>query len=158
MQITRETDYAIRCVLYLSTVKDAVIMMEEISAKMDIPKSFLAKILQKLARRGIVKSFRGVKGGFQLAHNPSQINLADVIEAIQGPLFMNKCIVDAKVCSRTGSCSVHPLWRGITDKVVDILRKQNFKKLAEASALPCDVRGKGAGHSHSRAVFLRKRG
>ena len=63
MQITRETDYAIRCVLYLSEFPDNVIMVDEIARAKAIPKSFLSKILQKLAKLNIVKSYRGVNGG-----------------------------------------------------------------------------------------------
>jgi len=67
MQIKRETDYAIRCVYYLAGTEQDVVMMDEIAAEMEIPKSFAAKILQKLVRAGIVSSFQGIKGGFRLA-------------------------------------------------------------------------------------------
>ncbi|MCI0468438.1 MAG: Rrf2 family transcriptional regulator, partial [Nitrospirae bacterium] len=78
MQITRETDYAIRSVLHLAEKPEGIAMIDEISKSRDIPKTFLAKILQKLTRAKIVKSHRGVKGGFQIARPPDKINLYDV--------------------------------------------------------------------------------
>ncbi len=107
MQITRETDYAIRCVYYLAGKKGEVTMVDEIARKMDTPKSFLAKILQKLARAGIVESFRGVKGGFRLAMSPRQISLLDVIEAIQGPVVMNICAMGKEMCRLSDTCFIH---------------------------------------------------
>lgn len=129
MQITRQTDYAIRCVLYLSREKNRVVMVEEITREMSIPRSFLAKILQKLTKAGILKSFRGVKGGFQLAKKTGQISLLDVIEAIQGPTAMNTCAVDKTSCKFISYCTVHPVWVELRKKVEQHLRKVTFQKL-----------------------------
>ena len=126
MQITRETDYAIRCVLYLSGKRGSVTMVDEISRKTAVPKSFLAKILQKLSRAGIVRSHRGVKGGFEISREPREISLLDVIEAVQGPVAMNACALDESVCSLSSSCSVHPVWVEVRGEVEKILRKKNF--------------------------------
>jgi len=124
MQIKRETDYAIRCVHYLASKKDTVIMVDEIAKEMKIPKTFLAKILQKLAKGNIVKSFRGIKGGFLLAKEGSAINLLEVIEAIQGPLFMNLCAIDPKTCDRSSTCAIHPVWIEIQEQVKKILESR----------------------------------
>ncbi len=129
MQITREADYAIRCVLYLSEPQGEVIMVDKIAKAKKIPKSFLAKILQKLTKAGIVKSFRGVKGGFQLTVKPQKISLLDVIEAIDGPVAMNRCAIDKRMCSLSNECSVHPVWVELRKEVEARLRKTDFKKL-----------------------------
>jgi Rrf2 family protein len=126
MQITRETDYAIRCVLYLAGKRGSVTMVDEISREKSIPKSFLAKILQKLSKSGIVRSYRGVRGGFELAREPGEVSLLDVIEAVQGPVAMNACALDESVCSLSGSCSVHPVWVEVREEVEKLLRKKNF--------------------------------
>lgn len=132
MQITREADYAIRCVLYLSEPQGRVIMVDEIAKAKKIPKSFLAKILQKLAKVGIVKSFRGVKGGFQLAKKPKSISLLDVIEAIDGTVAMNRCAIDKRMCSLSNECSVHPVWVELRKEVEARLRETDFNKLITA--------------------------
>jgi Rrf2 family protein len=129
MQITRETDYAIRCVDYLSDKWGSVTMVDEISREKCVPKSFLAKILQKLTKASLVRSYRGVKGGFELTRQPKDITLLDVIEAIQGPVAMNMCALDEKTCGFSSSCAVHPVWVEIRREVEKILKKNNFAKL-----------------------------
>ena len=126
MQITRETDYGIRCVYYLALNAGKVAMVDEISRATDTPKSFIAKILQKLTRGGFVKSYRGVKGGFTLSRPPGEITLLDVIRAVQGPVAMNACALDKKICSRSATCAIHPVWIEIRKEVEDILKKKNF--------------------------------
>ncbi|BCB96524.1 Rrf2 family transcriptional regulator [Dissulfurispira thermophila] len=129
MEITRETDYAIRCVLYLSERPDDVVMVEEIAKAKSIPKSFLSKILQKLVKADIVKSYRGVKGGFQIAKSPKQINLLDVIEAVDGVVAMNRCAIDRKFCNLSHNCSIHPIWVELKKEVEKTLKKIDFARL-----------------------------
>ena len=104
-------------------------MVDEIARKMHSPKSFLAKILQKLARADIVKSYRGVKGGFQLARKPREITLLDVIEAIQGPVVMNICALDKKMCRLSNTCTIHPVWVDVRKQVEKMLTKKTFASL-----------------------------
>ncbi|UCE71027.1 MAG: Rrf2 family transcriptional regulator [Nitrospiraceae bacterium] len=129
MQITRETDYAIRCVLYLVENPGKVIMVDSIAQDKDIPKSFLSKILQKLTRADIVSSFRGMKGGFKLSKNPDQISLLTVIEAIEGPVTINRCALDENICSLSNSCTVHPVWVALRGKLESWLSQQTFEGL-----------------------------
>ncbi|MBZ0155750.1 MAG: Rrf2 family transcriptional regulator [Alphaproteobacteria bacterium] len=129
MEITRETDYAIRCVLYLSGKQEEVTMVDEIAREMSVPKSFLAKILQKLVRSKVAKSYRGVKGGFQLAKRPAEISLLDVIETVQGPVAMNRCAVDESICNFSAACVVHPVWVDLRRKVEEYLKDVTFEML-----------------------------
>lgn len=131
MQITRQADYAIRCILYLSENPDKISIVDEIAEEMSVPKEFLAKVLQKLKRRGIVESFKGINGGFKLAKMPKEINLYDVIEAIDGPVIFNKCAVNKDICRLTSSCSVHPLWFELRKKVEALLRAYDFENLTQ---------------------------
>lgn len=101
-------------------------MVDEIARKVYSPKSFVAKILQKLARADIVKSYRGVKGGFTLAKKPKDINLLDVIEAVQGPVVMNVCALDKRLCRLSKTCSIHPVWVDVRKQVERLLRKRTF--------------------------------
>jgi len=129
MLVTRETDYAVRCVLYLAGEKDLVANVTEIAHAMHIPKTFLAKILQRLIRGGIVGSLRGMNGGFRLAKKPADISLLDIMEAIQGPAGINVCAVDSKKCHMSSSCAVHPVWVDIRRKVENRLKKETIDKL-----------------------------
>ena len=135
LQIKRETDYAIRCLYYLSGKEDEVVMVDEIAQEMRIPKTFLAKILQRLGKAGIVQSYVGVKGGFYLAKKPQEINLYEVITAIEGPVAMNKCTVNKKSCSLSRTCKVHPIWVAARRKIEEVLKKNTFKKIRGAQIL-----------------------
>jgi Rrf2 family protein len=128
--ITREADYAVRCVLYLSRNPEKVSSVKEMTGPMHIPQSFLAKILQRLVKGGIVQSVRGAGGGFRLARDPKDITLYDVIKTTSGPLFVNACTVDDRNCELSGVCAVHPIWNDIRDELEAKLDKYNFKSLA----------------------------
>lgn len=129
MYVTREADYAVRCVLYLARKANGITPVNEIAKAMHIPKSFSAKILQRLVKAGIVISGRGISGGFSLAKKPGNISILDVVKAIQGDSAINICAIDKKMCRLSSTCSVHPVWvelRGIIEKR---LQKENFAKL-----------------------------
>ena len=131
MEITRETDYAIRCVLFLAMQPDRVFMVGEIAEKKDVPKAFLAKILQKLVKGGIVSSIRGVKGGFRLNKKPKDISLLKVIEAVDGPVSLNICVVDKRSCDRSGHCSIHNVWVDLHDDFAKKLNSIDFSRLVK---------------------------
>jgi Rrf2 family protein len=132
MLVTRETDYAVRTVLYLAQERDRVASVTEVAQAMFIPKSFLAKILQRLVRKGIVQSIRGVKGGFRLAKKPNEITLLAIMEAIQGLAGINVCAVDSKKCRLSSTCAVHPVWVDIRKEVEARLKKQTIATLLRA--------------------------
>ena len=115
--------------LYLARKAQDIATVNEIAKAMHIPKSFSAKILQRLVKAGIVISGRGIGGGFSLAKKPGNISILDVVKAIQGDSAINICAIDKKMCRLSNTCSVHPVWvelRGIIEKR---LQKENFAKL-----------------------------
>jgi Rrf2 family transcriptional regulator, iron-sulfur cluster assembly transcription factor len=131
MQLTREGDYGIRSVLYLARQPyKKISFVTEISEEYKIPRSFLAKILQKLVKAKIVRSYRGVKGGFSLARQAKDISVLDVLEAIEGKLAMNICLVDKKKCDFSRNCPIHSVWANAQSKVVEVLKKSNFEDLS----------------------------
>ncbi len=134
MQITRETDYAIRSIYYLAE-KAGPAAISEMAESTRVPADFLAKILQKLAKAGIVKSRRGVKGGFELAKKPAHINFLEVVEAVEGPVAMNICALDEKLCSLSGYCTVHPVWTEVRQEVRKLLAKKNFAQVLSTQKL-----------------------
>jgi Rrf2 family iron-sulfur cluster assembly transcriptional regulator len=131
MQITREGDYGIRSVLYLASQPfNKVSFVNEISEEYKIPRSFLAKILQKLVKAKIVRSYRGVKGGFSLAKQARDITVLDVLSAIEGKLAINLCLVDKKKCNFSKHCPTYFLWANVQSKIIEMLKKTNFEDLA----------------------------
>jgi len=132
MQVTREGDYGIRSVLYLARQPHKKIsFVNEISEDYKIPRSFLAKILQKLVKAKIVRSYRGVKGGFSLARQARDITVLEVLEAIQGKLAINICIFDKKSCSFSKQCPTHYLWISVQSKMSEMLKTTNFEDLSK---------------------------
>jgi Rrf2 family protein len=129
MYITRKADYAIRCVLFLSREAGRIISANEISQSAFVPKSFLAKILQRLSKTGIVRSTQGIAGGFQLARPPDEVNLFEVIEAVQDPSALNICAINRHKCNLSSACAVHPIWVQIMEELEERLRNETFAKL-----------------------------
>ncbi len=129
MLVTRKTDYAVRCIIYLAEDTNQVANVTEVSRKMHIPKTFTAKIFQKLVKAGLVESIRGMNGGFRLAKKPSDISLLDIMVAIQGPLCINVCAVNSKKCVRSATCSVHPVWVNLRKEMNERLRQQTIDQM-----------------------------
>ena len=134
MEITRAAEYAIRGVLDLcSQPTGSVSLLSEISERQEIPPSFLSKILQKLAKDGIVSSSRGAGGGFTIGKDPREITLLDVLQSVEGHIALNVCLNDGKVCGNRPTCAVHIVWREAQEQMIDLLRKKSFAELAEAN-------------------------
>ncbi|HHN64052.1 MAG TPA: Rrf2 family transcriptional regulator [Nitrospirae bacterium] len=133
VQITREADYAIRCILHLVGLDGGMSTVRNIADRESIPRSFAAKIVQKLTKAGLVESVRGVKGGFRITRSPEEISLLDVIEAVEGPISMNICVLDKKSCDRQPQCPVHPCWVEITESIRERLGSYTFERILRES-------------------------
>lgn len=141
MKITKETDHAVKCVLYLSKMGDEFVSVSDISKNNNIPKSFLAKIIQKLTKSGILISLQGKQGGFRLARDSKSINLFDVFESIQGPALISECIIDKNFCARESYCPMHEVWLELKDDIVEKMKSKNFFDLAVKESLNIKNRG-----------------
>lgn len=134
MKITQEADYGLRVVLYLSKLEQgAKIDAATISEHEGLPLRFLLKLLRKLIASGIIKSFRGVNGGYSLNKLPEEITLKDVIESINGPIYVNRCMIDPAYCNanKGNRCEIHRALGGIQESLVSKLQAVNFKDLKE---------------------------
>ena len=131
MELTRKGEYAIRGILYLAQQPPGkVSLVSEIAEATDAPKTFLAKIFQSFAKIGIVNSFRGTGGGFTIGRSPASITLREVVEAVEGPIIPNRCLVNGGICERGAECNVHPVWRKVQAQVVQILDGVTIEELA----------------------------
>lgn len=128
--ITREADYAVRCILFMAGMKQKQANVKEIAEPMEIPQSFLAKILQKLLKAGIVESIRGAGGGFRLSKRASEINLYDVVVAIDGTMSLNRCVDDPSSCELNPDCVVHPIWVDVSRELEGLIKTKDFESLA----------------------------
>lgn len=131
MEITRATEYAVRCVLHLALEpQERVVPRREIAAAREIPEQFLGKIAQRLARAGIIRILQGARGGYQLVQPPGQLTLLAVVEAAEGPLELNTCVLHPRACSRTCVCAAHRVWSAARRQLRGTLAAVTFAELA----------------------------
>ena len=130
MQFTKAEEYGILGVLYLAERNDATVTpLSEISEAREIPEKFLAKIFQSLSRAGIVRSHRGVRGGFTLAKNPAEVTIKEILEAIQGPYHLIKCIKDKEICEKSDFCALRELLRAAEERLVSVFEEHTLADL-----------------------------
>ncbi len=134
MRLSTKGEYASRAMLELALHhKERLLHIREISAAQDIPERFLEQILLMLKRSGYLRSKKGPKGGYYLAKPPSEINVAEVIRVMDGPLAPIDCVsvIAHEVCSREDYCGLKWLWKEVRDNVANILENTTFEDLAE---------------------------
>jgi len=134
MQVTRATEYGLLAALYLARqAPHRLVMIEEMSASENIPRSFLAKIVQSLAHAGLVESQRGVGGGFRLARPANTITVQQLMEAIEGSLALKSCTENEPVCvwdqSRIANCTVCALFTEAQARVLDLFANTTLADL-----------------------------
>ena len=135
MQLTRAADYAVRVMILLAGLPPGSrTSREELAQAALIPSHFLSKILQSLTRGGLIASYRGAAGGFSLLKRPDGLTMFEVIEVIEGPLWLNQCVDPGQGCARQGWCAAHSLWVEAQDAVTRVLRSATLQDLAQRSA------------------------
>ncbi|MHB1295857.1 MAG: RrF2 family transcriptional regulator [Anaerolineae bacterium] len=132
MRLTRGADYGARGILYLAKLPPAsVVLVGEIAAAEGLPESYMAKIFQDLAKEGIVRSHRGARGGFSLARPAEQITLRQVIEAIEGPIALNRCLNPWEGCDKCDTCALRPVLASAQEQMLAILDATDIGTLAQ---------------------------
>lgn len=131
MQFTKAEEYGVFGVMYLAGAADnRIVPLSEISEVQDIPEKFLAKIFQSLSRSGIVQSHRGVRGGFTMARDPNELTIREVLETIQGPFQLMKCVDDISQCDRSVSfCAFREVIAMAERRLVSVLEEYTIGDL-----------------------------
>jgi len=159
MRLTRAGEYAVRCVLYLSSCSmEEVVSRKAIAEAMDIPEQFLGKIAQQLARSGIVEIVQGARGGFRLLRSPATLSLLEVVEATIGEIFLNDCLMNPGICMRSQACEVNKIWEKARNQLRETLGRATFKSLLGSESciglsLPSRAKGKVA----RRTITMKKK-
>jgi Rrf2 family protein len=132
MRITNAAEYAIRAILHMGQNPNKVYTVKELLLEItDIPSKFLSKILQRLAQKKILSSTRGIKGGFKISKPLNEITLYDIVETIDGPIALNKCLIDGFDCRRKQLCPVHIIWEETQEELKKVLSKKTIENLIE---------------------------
>jgi FeS assembly SUF system regulator len=140
LRLSKKADYALMAMKHLATHTDvASTSARAIAEEYNIPLELMAKVLQRLARRGLLASHQGTRGGYTLSKAPSSISVADIIEAIDGPLTVTACSTDDEQCEQFTRCNVRdPLWR-IKERIISALATVSLGEIASEVPLPADV-------------------
>jgi FeS assembly SUF system regulator len=148
LRLSKKADYALMAMKHLAVKADAgaASSAREIAEQYDIPIELMAKVLQRLARRGLLRSQQGTRGGYQLSKPSTAISVADVIQAIDGPLTVTACSTNDERCGQFAKCNVRdPLWR-IKDRILSALATVSLAEIA-ADPLPGESLPMQWGHS-----------
>ena len=131
LRLSKKADYALMAMKHLAINADASsASAREIAEAYDIPLELMAKVLQRLAKSGLVRSLQGTRGGYRLARATAQISVADIIQAIDGPLTVTACSTEAENCDQYNKCSVRdPLWR-IKDRILSALATCSLQEIS----------------------------
>src|SRR5208282_4498597 len=130
MQITRAGEYGVLGLMHLARGSPGQrAMIDQMSRQERIPKSFLAKIFQNLAKAGLVCSIRGSRGGFALVKNPADISVLEIIEAVEGRIVFQRCKQAKPECEHVGGCALCGLFERAQDGVKDALTRTSLRDL-----------------------------
>lgn len=131
LRLSKKADYALMAMRHLAMRADAgSSSAREIAEQFDIPVELLAKVLQRLTRTGLLASHQGTRGGYVLGRAASRISVADVIQAIDGPVAVTACGSGADSCDQYEKCNIRdPLWR-IKDRILSALADCTVQELA----------------------------
>ncbi|HET9266347.1 MAG TPA: Rrf2 family transcriptional regulator [Vicinamibacterales bacterium] len=152
LRLSKKADYALIAMKHLALRPDASsASAREIAEQYDIPVELMAKVLQRLVRKGLLTSHQGTRGGYRLSRPSAIISVAEIIQAIDGPLTVTACSTDAENCGQYAKCSVRdPLWR-IKDRIVSALATCSLQEIttdmpeepAAAAAAPLEFTRRG---------------
>ncbi len=134
---SKPCEYALQATAFLALKPEgSMSSIKELTDRFDIPYHFLAKILQDLTRKGLLVSLKGPRGGFALARSPREITLLDIVEAVDGPAFMNDCVLGFAECGGEQPCAVHKNWEAIRTEVQTMLSSRNIESVAKEMKKP----------------------
>ncbi|NMB21091.1 MAG: Rrf2 family transcriptional regulator [Firmicutes bacterium] len=129
MEITKKSEYAVSALVELAQYPGEFISSKVIASRQEIPVNFLPQIIAQLGSPGWVVGVRGPGGGVRLEVDPSTITLKDVIELIEGPIAISKCLSGEVICSREGNCPMHPVWEEAQEAFINVLETRTIADL-----------------------------
>ncbi len=134
MQVSKTLDYAVRSLTYMGNDPVLRHSMKDISEHQNIPLSYLAKIMRRLVKKGLVRSMVGPDGGYVLRKTPDEIKLKDVYEAIEGEIRMVDCMDKDNICVLYDNCAQLPVWDKVQMSMIKILEDTTLQDMLNKGA------------------------
>jgi Rrf2 family protein len=132
LKLTKKADYALMAMKHLAEhAGPAALSAKDVADAYGIPPEALAKILQRLAKAGLLHSQHGIKGGYTLARAPHTISAFEVIQAIDGPLFITSCVTVRGECGQSDRCNIREPLRKVNDSIEAVLRRIKVSHMRE---------------------------
>ncbi len=128
LKIGKLADYALVLADNLKR-QDGIVSIRELSKMSEIPLATVRKILLQLSRQGIVNSYRGTSGGYELARSAEQISIAEVIEALEGPISLTECVSINGDCKLQENCPLQSGWTAINSSILNTLSSTSLADL-----------------------------
>ncbi len=132
IRLTKAGEYGLRAIRYMvENGHEDRISIGDISDNKKIPEPFLRKLFKPLVKQGIVNSTRGVSGGVRLSKAPEEITILEVVEALEGPLALNECLLEDNSCEFLAECGMHDVWDEAQSAMAKVLRSRNLTHLTK---------------------------
>lgn len=139
MKFTAKTEYGVRAILDIAlNAQEDPTQVKEIAQRQAIPERFLEQVMTALRKGGLVESLRGAQGGYLLAKPPSEITLADIIGALEGPMILMECLSRdqnlSQRCEQIDLCVVRDVWKGVQSSIVEALDSITLEDMCKRRA------------------------
>jgi Rrf2 family protein len=129
MILTSTTSYALRILIQMAQDKQNIVSANTLHGILGIRKQYLRRLLTDLVKHGFIKSSRGRNGGFEFARDPGQIYIYEVIDAIEGFISFEGCLLGVKDCTQSPQCAMHSIWADARDMMIHTFRSTTLSSL-----------------------------
>lgn len=132
MKFSTKSRYGLRLMVELGMSFDQnLLQIKDISKKQELPEKYLEQIIIHLRNAGLVQSVRGAKGGYFLSRPPKEINLKEIVEALEGSVYPVECSENPETCKKSETCTTHGVWLKVGKAVKDVLESMTLEDLVE---------------------------
>ena len=134
LKLSKKADYALIAVRHLATHRAQFsLSASDIAEVYGVSAPLLAKVLQRLAKNGLLTARHGSSGGYQLARDPNDISALDVINAVDGPVVITSCVTNHGNCDQSSTCTIREPLRRVNESIAQVLRSVTISQMAQDS-------------------------
>jgi Rrf2 family protein len=134
IKLSTRTRYGVRLMLDLAQKHGSgPVLLKDIAKEEDLSEKYLSLIVMPLKASGLLKAIRGASGGYTLSREPSEITLKEIVESLEGKIFLVDCDPDPKSCTRSRVCATRDVWQVIAAKISEELESMNLADLVRTS-------------------------